>query len=1180
MNIIRKVEAEKSVRSQVFWTGNSKKFPNLCVNNRHVIMCSDIMKTNARNQNNLVDRLIMIFMVALFFVAAFLIYDETYIFSYRSFGTSLGRPVGKIVEIQNDVRKKFVSDISWFPTNTKDRVISQEMIFVGENSTTKIALDSGETISLGPNSLIMLEDTGENQVLTLKRGVIRGELSNKTTLAFSKNGVKHVVNSKKANVVLNVGRDGNVELELLSGNVKVNNSKKEFNLDRPSILNVKGADSEKSRILEIISPKNEQNFITQNPELEFSWKKLGDEKSYRLKISSSNDFRNILYNKTTSQNSERWAYPRTGGRFYWQVEAMNGQEIIAKSFKNRFQVFYEDPPRLDTPVDGEKFELKDKKLKRVSVRFAWSSSFDANEYILQLSKLKDFTNPDFEKKTSGKWISVSVAPGEYFWRIGSTGKSGNSLWSAPRKVLVLEGESQGELSSFSPENKKNFYKGAKPYPVKFSWNFVDQRAHHRIQVATSRKFTKRSLVLDKTLDAVTISFPFSRTRKYFWRVKTFDLNEDKAEFSEVHEFEVIPKNRMKAPQIKSKILEFEVYNKPAVEEQKVSLSSSAPEHLPSVQLIWKKSEGVERYILEVSKSPKFEALFYTKEITGNKGTVRNLLPGTYYWRVKGIETEQLISSTSNVGTFVIKVKQINNLSSKEIIYSLDEKKYFKILWSRPSFGTKYELRYRFSNADKYRKRIVKKLEQNLLAPKDTTTIFFRIRPLNDEGVALGDFSPEFVQSISALPLAPPPFLILPEDNLEEIFYQSKYQKELSFSWKEVDDFKSYKIEFSKNKSFNEIYSSHTTNGLEFKYTLSEKIPSPLYWRVSVDSKKRLARPSDPRIFSHKKSKYLPAPYDLAATRKISDRKTARMVLAWKQEFKIKNFLVTIEKFDKDQYVRFARKMTSGENLALRLPVGEKYRYKVQGVKPIKDKYKALSTPSEYFEFNAHYEDFWDISMVVGMNSMSMEQKTDVDLATPPAGTGEGGGFIYGGRIDYWSHFLKGNFGIRLETQYRTHEIDYAKKDGTTTLGVSESEVIYSGDLLIRSWNKPRWDISFLLGMRMYTTIVLLSENSIDSLQKNSETAAAEGILLNWEFFDNLRFTTRANIYQAFSDFGNVFYEFELGLRYSFANGYWMEVDGMYYNNSVKIEVDVANVIKESNVSNRNQSYFLRFGVVF
>jgi hypothetical protein len=62
-----------------------------------------------------------------------------------------------------------------------------------------------------------------------------------------------------------------------------------------------------------------------------------------------------------------------------------------------------------------------------------------------------------------------------------------------------------------------------------------------------------------------------------------------------------------------------------------------------VTIQWNKQKGVARYRLQIASDEKFQDVFFDGRVGGNRYTVKDLLPGSYYWRVASADTQ--------VGTF-------------------------------------------------------------------------------------------------------------------------------------------------------------------------------------------------------------------------------------------------------------------------------------------------------------------------------------------------------------------------------------------------------------------------------------------------------------------------------------------------------------------------------------------------
>lgn len=90
--------------------------------------------------------------------------------------------MGHITTINKDVRIKMLTDNNWSTPSNGSLVFNKQMVFTGPNSTTTIKLTDKSTIELGPESLILLTQKGNQKVLEIKKGEIKGSFKNVSLL--------------------------------------------------------------------------------------------------------------------------------------------------------------------------------------------------------------------------------------------------------------------------------------------------------------------------------------------------------------------------------------------------------------------------------------------------------------------------------------------------------------------------------------------------------------------------------------------------------------------------------------------------------------------------------------------------------------------------------------------------------------------------------------------------------------------------------------------------------------------------------------------------------------------------------------------------------------------------------------------------------------------------------------
>jgi len=137
--------------------------------------------------------------------------------------------VASALSVSNEVKRKPVGSFSWYGVSTGSLLAYRDAVYVGDNASTVIALNDGSKLTIGPNSLVVL-DTKTRQVgnqsskvteIRLVRGdvaVQKSQGNSNLKIAVGKNSDFDV----KSGSVLALGkRNNNVNLVIKSGGVKV-----------------------------------------------------------------------------------------------------------------------------------------------------------------------------------------------------------------------------------------------------------------------------------------------------------------------------------------------------------------------------------------------------------------------------------------------------------------------------------------------------------------------------------------------------------------------------------------------------------------------------------------------------------------------------------------------------------------------------------------------------------------------------------------------------------------------------------------------------------------------------------------------------------------------------------------------------------------------------------------------
>lgn len=235
-------------------------------------------------------------------------------------------------------------------------------------------------------------------------------------------------------------------------------------------------------------------------------------KSYRLQVSTTQDFTNIIDDVTVDQTSYApWSKTYPVGPLYWRVAATDGSDNLL-TFSDARVVFKSVPNLpIQNPVSGSTVQGLP--------YFQWAPQLFAVKYNVEVYKNADTTYSTSNKVANATtkvaaWAPTSALPsGTYAWRVqrldadglqGPWTDGGTFTIALPAPVLASPAN-----GSFTGSN------------LVFSWNPVAGAVAYMFEASTSTSFTP-------ALDSVTTSAAnWAPTKAYpdgtiYWRVKALD----------------------------------------------------------------------------------------------------------------------------------------------------------------------------------------------------------------------------------------------------------------------------------------------------------------------------------------------------------------------------------------------------------------------------------------------------------------------------------------------------------------------------------------------------------------------------------------------------------------------------------------------------------------------------------
>lgn len=385
------------------------------------------------------DKWLVLAAFIVFLISTTLILDEGLVFRSKSKG--VGPSVAQMTKVSNDVRRRAIGDLAYFPARDLDEIYLGDSIFTGTGSGSQINFKSGSNITLNPETMVVIESDGNNSSLDVQKGSLSANLSKNGALVVNIGNEKTTLNGDNATLNLSKAADGSTQLNVEKGSLVISGPNGNTLLKENESANLKEGQRVKleDHTLALINPSKNSNLWVQSTDtVNFKWQPHQNSKLYRITISSDENFSKILNQYTRDLPSIDFLAEGLPFRvpLYWKVEDLTTK---ASSFGQKFTLHRDDPPQLISPVQNKKIKLHE--LAQSPITLEWESWNSEKSFRVQVSKEITFNTliTDNEAQESHLEIRPSTF-GNYYWRVKAINPNRpQSPWSKPRLILVAPG---------------------------------------------------------------------------------------------------------------------------------------------------------------------------------------------------------------------------------------------------------------------------------------------------------------------------------------------------------------------------------------------------------------------------------------------------------------------------------------------------------------------------------------------------------------------------------------------------------------------------------------------------------------------------------------------------------------------------------------------------------------------
>ncbi|MCK5457823.1 MAG: fibronectin type III domain-containing protein, partial [Melioribacteraceae bacterium] len=355
-------------------------------------------------------------------------------------------------------------------------------------------------------------------------------------------------------------------------------------------------------------------------------------------IAEDDNFDDLFYlNENVSENKQTVNDFEKGRRYYWRVRfaSQGGNSMYSNVFT--FETLSGTPtiPTLVAPLNNSVDMDSD-------LTFSWENEGVANHYKIEIYRDSGIQNLFYSKDL----ISVTsitlndFGQGEqYFWRVRSTNKNGNSGYYDLYKFRTRIGE-PSILTLVEPMNSAIGLDNM----IEFKWNPIDSAQYYKLEIADDNEFQNVHFEIDNiSTSKITVS-DLDEGAQYFWRVTSH--------------------NQLGSITV-SNIFNFSTHV--GLPDLPVALSpaNNAKNVDAEISFSWESTINTEFYQLDIARDHNFKDIIYSEDtLTINKITLQDIDEGrNYYWRVKALNSFGNSNFTKE-SKFSVRVNKPTNLTSK------------------------------------------------------------------------------------------------------------------------------------------------------------------------------------------------------------------------------------------------------------------------------------------------------------------------------------------------------------------------------------------------------------------------------------------------------------------------------------------------------------------------------------
>ncbi|HNS32117.1 MAG TPA: FecR domain-containing protein [bacterium] len=558
-----------------------------------------------------------------------------------------GTPVAGIVTfIKGSADFKMPGSEEWKPLGLKDKVVEGALVRTGEESSMEIRFEDGNTFLLHPNTTIGLKtarksgDSYSKYKMSISMGKLISNVQKST-------GKESTVQIEAPTAILGVrgtvfrsyvAPDGTTKFEVLEGEVVVEGQKKTVEVKKGEGTIVREGEPpiKPKKLLRPPALTEEAEYLYKKFPVKFFFDRVEGAVSYRIVLAKDREAKDIVREQVKGIQEIFEISDVEDGTYFMQASSIDEIGLEgppSETIKVNIRV-NPVPPFVEIPVDRAGYKAQ-------FVRCKWLNVRDSEKYRVQISEDIGFKRivRDEKELRSTEYNTGNLEYRGYYFRVSSVAADGyQGEWSDVLSFSLIPPPAAPPVEAPEIDKKE----------IRIRWQNLgkDIRYHFQMsgeeefqEVAVDRKLEVPETVLEKPVDPGT----------YYVRTSGIDSAGREGSFSKPQTFIVIPPPAA-----------------PLVEMPEVGKNE--------VYIRWQNLGKDIRYHFQMSGEEGFQEVAVDRRLEVPEAVFekpRN--PGTYYIRVRGINSDDREGPFSNLRKFEIRRSTFCE-AEKEFLESLKKRK--------------------------------------------------------------------------------------------------------------------------------------------------------------------------------------------------------------------------------------------------------------------------------------------------------------------------------------------------------------------------------------------------------------------------------------------------------------------------------------------------------------------------